>query len=537
MYIKIDLVLPMIRFNHIFCIGLFHCFFITISGYSQNTILREIRIEKIPKPDQVDVFVNHQEYAALVVRSSIPNLIIDSNLGIVADLTESGSGIYRVILRPGNQIITYKAQGYISAIERITDLRAPRDIVYYLVEQVETVEKIPITFRVEPKDANVIIDNEDFGEIGTGEMAVRLAIGDHTVKLQREGYRDIEELIIVDPRKSFYEYNLNRIDPLLITINSQPAGAKVILDGIEIGETDTRGTLQLFRFPGEYDITILSNGYSALTNKVSVQDNRENTFSFDLSRNSANLVVSTVPSNAQILLNKKQIESGVNQELAPGLYRVEIILDGYVSITEDIQIELGEMLNRDYTLTPHVGRVQYTVSPSFSLSTLKDSSGNVIKSWVGSRLLSDIAVGSYELLISAEGYDTKEKTIQIRKDETSIIQMMLNKSAADLEYREGEFFTVVESMPELIGGMDGLQQNIIYPEKARRAGIEGRVYLQFIVNERGEVENPRVIRGIGGGCDEVALEAVKRAKFIPGLQRDRPVPVQSSLSIVFKLKN
>ena len=72
---------------------------------------------------------------------------------------------------------------------------------------------------------------------------------------------------------------------------------------------------------------------------------------------------------------------------------------------------------------------------------------------------------------------------------------------------------------------------------ARRAGIEGRVTVQFIVNERGQVENPRVIRGIGGGCDEVALEAVSKAKFVPGLQRGRPVRVQYSLPIVFRLSN
>ena len=51
---------------------------------------------------------------------------------------------------------------------------------------------------------------------------------------------------------------------------------------------------------------------------------------------------------------------------------------------------------------------------------------------------------------------------------------------------------------------------------ARRAGIEGRVTVQFIVNEAGQVENPRVIRGIGGGCDEAALDAVKQAKFTQG---------------------
>lgn len=105
------------------------------------------------------------------------------------------------------------------------------------------------------------------------------------------------------------------------------------------------------------------------------------------------------------------------------------------------------------------------------------------------------------------------------------------------EEEEEDFFTVVEQMPELIGGLAELQSNIEYPEQARRAGIEGRVYVQFIVNEEGEVENPQVIRGIGGGCDEEALRAVRQAEFRPGMQRGRPVRVQYSLPIVFRLQN
>jgi periplasmic protein TonB len=105
------------------------------------------------------------------------------------------------------------------------------------------------------------------------------------------------------------------------------------------------------------------------------------------------------------------------------------------------------------------------------------------------------------------------------------------------EEPEEDFFTVVEQMPELIGGLAELQSRIQYPEQARRAGIEGRVYVQFIVNEQGEVEDPQVIRGIGGGCDEEALRAVREAEFRPGMQRGRPVRVQYSLPIVFRLQN
>src|SRR6056297_3203183 len=105
------------------------------------------------------------------------------------------------------------------------------------------------------------------------------------------------------------------------------------------------------------------------------------------------------------------------------------------------------------------------------------------------------------------------------------------------EEEEEDFFVVVEEMPELIGGLGELQRKINYPEMARRAGIEGRVIIQFIVNERGEVENPRVMRGIGGGADEEALRVVSQAQFKPGMQRGRPVRVQYSLPIFFRLQN
>lgn len=106
-----------------------------------------------------------------------------------------------------------------------------------------------------------------------------------------------------------------------------------------------------------------------------------------------------------------------------------------------------------------------------------------------------------------------------------------------VEDEEPEIFLVVEEDPELIGGLEGLQRSIRYPEIARKAGIEGRVFVQFVVDEKGNVVDPVVTRGIGGGCDEAALEAVRKAKFKPGKQRGRPVKVQYSLPVTFRLQN
>jgi TonB family protein len=108
------------------------------------------------------------------------------------------------------------------------------------------------------------------------------------------------------------------------------------------------------------------------------------------------------------------------------------------------------------------------------------------------------------------------------------------KSASGSQEKQ-DYFVVVEEMPVLIGGLEGLMREIKYPQMAQRAGIEGRVYVQFVVNEQGDVEDAQVIRGIGGGADEEALRVVRQAKFEPGMQRGQPVRVQFSLPIQFKL--
>jgi len=104
------------------------------------------------------------------------------------------------------------------------------------------------------------------------------------------------------------------------------------------------------------------------------------------------------------------------------------------------------------------------------------------------------------------------------------------------EEPEPEIFVVVEEMPDLIGGLGEIQKKIRYPEIARKAGVEGRVIIQFVVDESGNVLEPAVVRGIGAGCDEEALRVVREAKFKPGKQRGKAVKVKMSLPITFKLR-
>ena len=109
------------------------------------------------------------------------------------------------------------------------------------------------------------------------------------------------------------------------------------------------------------------------------------------------------------------------------------------------------------------------------------------------------------------------------------------------EIQEEEVFLSVEENPEFPGGpaklLEYVQKNLKYPMMARESDIQGRVFVGFVVEKDGSISNVRVLRGIGGGCDEEAVRVVQSLpKFKPGKQRGNPVRVQYTLPIVFKLQ-
>ncbi|MDP1623254.1 MAG: TonB family protein [Bacteroidales bacterium] len=107
--------------------------------------------------------------------------------------------------------------------------------------------------------------------------------------------------------------------------------------------------------------------------------------------------------------------------------------------------------------------------------------------------------------------------------------------------QEREIFTVVEEQPGYPGGDEAriafLQNNIKYPEEAKELGIQGKVFVTFVVEVDGSITDVRVLRGIGGGCDTEAMRVVKSMpKWVPGKQRGVPVRVQFNLPIKFTLQ-
>jgi protein TonB len=105
---------------------------------------------------------------------------------------------------------------------------------------------------------------------------------------------------------------------------------------------------------------------------------------------------------------------------------------------------------------------------------------------------------------------------------------------------DDEVFVVVEEQAEFPGGLDSMYayivKNLKYPEAAKEKGIEGRVFVQFVIEKDGSISNVKILRGIGGGCEEAAVEMIKNMpKWKPGKQRGKPVRFQFVLPIKFEL--
>lgn len=117
-----------------------------------------------------------------------------------------------------------------------------------------------------------------------------------------------------------------------------------------------------------------------------------------------------------------------------------------------------------------------------------------------------------------------------------ILTLSLNANSNTLLDNQGtEYLAFCEQMPEPIGGLPAIYKQIEYPEIAKKAGVEGKVYVLAFINEAGGVDDVKVIKGIGAGCDEAAVEAIRNAKFTAGKTAGVAAKVKLSLQIQFKL--
>ena len=147
-------------------------------------------------------------------------------------------------------------------------------------------------------------------------------------------------------------------------------------------------------------------------------------------------------------------------------------------------------------------------------------------------------VSNHAVVRGEEGMVTY--TGNARKSVTFGNRIVINEEAEEIE--EEEIFTVVETQPQFPGGEDSLYNfiysNLRYPQEAIDNGIEGNVYITFVIEKDGSITNIKILRDIGYGCGAEVVRVLKMMpKWIPGSQRGKPVKGQFNIPIKFELKD
>ncbi|MDR7129660.1 protein TonB [Algoriphagus sp. 4150] len=121
-----------------------------------------------------------------------------------------------------------------------------------------------------------------------------------------------------------------------------------------------------------------------------------------------------------------------------------------------------------------------------------------------------------------------------------LLVFALPNQSSFAQTESGEIHQEVDEMPMPSDGIDGwndyLAKNMKYPKAARKANVEGRVLISFVVQTTGEISNAEIVSGIGGGCDEEVLRLVKESpKWKPGKKDGQVVNTQMMLPVNFRL--
>jgi TonB family protein len=221
-------------------------------------------------------------------------------------------------------------------------------------------------------------------------------------------------------------------------------------------------------------------------------------------------------------------------------------------------------LKRDYQtliLNEAMGLQVNNLTNNFNVSLIKNRIKMMTKSrsgsWAVSKLLVSVPAIFFLVLLFSAGTtditfaqekkeepkslgDSKGLSPQQTKEEQEKATQEKAMKSSQASSSGEQVYNSVEKMPTFPGGdearIDFMMKNLKYPEQAKKNGVQGKVFVTFIVETDGSLTNVKVMRGIGGGCDEEAVRVIKlMPKWTPGLEKGKPVKVQFVLPIKFAL--
>lgn len=390
-------------------------------------IMNEMVVVKqaVIRPDQL---INHARKdrmgrvcAGLMIYTDLTGLSFDSNNGVV-DLTQQ-PGSYMVFVSEGERVLYIYKEGFkpleiILYQYGISGLKSGQ--VYQIdvtAKDMEASKTLPVVFNVTPADAVIRVGSKMF----VSGQAKSLPLGDNEVVIEKEGYRSIKDNIKVSSTNIQFNYTLQKTEPVLVKIRTNPADTIIYINNAERGNSP-----DLWLFPGMYELKINKSQYLTVDEVITISENKENEFSYNLTKNTGVVNFTLNPANAQVFVNRELASNNTRLELVPGVYMIEIKADKHHSQTEAIEVKLGDNIYKNYTLQAMQGTLLLTANPVDTKTELY-LDNKLIRTVTGSARVSDLFVGEYVLKCSVSGYKSKDFKVSIIENEAKEFNIILDK--------------------------------------------------------------------------------------------------------------
>lgn len=386
-----------------------------------------------PKKDQ-----NNEVCALIKVVTKHTGFSFDiGSLGVVA--SEQKTGEIWVYIPRGAQKITIKhaqlgvLRNYIfpmpiESANVYEMLLTTADVEIVVKEKIIETQWLVIT--TEPSGANVFI-NDDY--LGKTPYQGQLPAGDYNYRIENPQYHTQAGKIKITDKKEVLNFNL-KANFGNITISSLPeVGMQIYLNNQNTGKT-TPATLPKIS-SGKHTVKLLNEWYEPIEKEVEVKDEQTINTSFTMQAVFANIKIKT-NANASIEINGvKRAEGEFNDRLRKGIYTVKLKHEQYYDQEFQLIVEVNKNQELSYDLKPKTGKLD-VVSTPFDATIFIDN-----KNYGTSPItIKDLLIGTYNLKVQKEGFKEVQQKIEIKENETTKIDLKLEK----------EYVFIKKEIPEII---------------------------------------------------------------------------------------
>ncbi|MCP4411796.1 MAG: PEGA domain-containing protein, partial [Gammaproteobacteria bacterium] len=262
-----------------------------------------------------------------------------------------------------------------------------------------------VNIQSEPSDAIVLLANIEAGK--TPVTIADLAPGIHSVIVKMEGYENWSENIDIQPNEEYSFTAALRKFTGSISIKSNPPKAKIYLDSEEVGTTPV--TLKAIDI-GQHEIEIMAEGYSTWIKAIDIKKGKNKKINVVLQKDTGSVIIKSEPSNAKVLIGGNEMGNTpvTISDLKPGMHTVEIMMEGYESWSESLEVIADKETVIAAKLQIKTGAVHINSKPP-NAKTIID--GKVVGNTPIT--ISDLKPGTYNAEIMIDGYVNWKESVDV----------------------------------------------------------------------------------------------------------------------------